>query len=232
MARIKQECAEKGSQKWLQLAVNDYSELFNTLVAQQLHPKPSSIEWVSPLRCDDYAEYRDGDFIDRLGLELKNCPLNTFWPARGPWWDGLAKTDKDQVLLVEAKAYIGEMKGKGSNATSCKSRDMIACILAKTQTFLCAKQSCDWAKSPYYQYANRLAHLFLLAELNGIDAYLLNIYFLNDARKKGPNSSDFWEGAIHKQYEEMGLLQDHALADRIVNLYMDVRKLDRRGTNM
>ena len=225
MARKPQECAKKGSMKWLQLAINENSSLLNTLIARHLHPKPTIIEWFSPLRCDEYAEYSDRNFIDRLGLKLKNCPLNKFWPERGPNWDGLAKTDKGQVLLVEAKSYIEEMREKGTGASSDASIAKINCSLKKTQKFLDADLSEDWSKYPYYQYANRLAHLYLLAELNGIDAYLLMIYFLNDSDMGGPDSSGLWKVAIQKQYVDMGLPQNHRLSDRVINLYLDVCEL-------
>lgn len=218
--------AIKGSEKWIQLAVNDYPGVLYDHVAPQLHMKPSRISWLSPLRNDEYTEYSDQKFIDRLGLKLKSPSLSEFWPKRGgPTWDGLAKTDRSQVLLVEAKAYIDEIKGKGSGANCCKSKKKIARSLAETLKFLGENQSIDWAKSPYYQYANRLAHLYLLAVQNSIDAYLLMIYFLNDVDMGGPNSSDLWEVAIQNQYVDLGLPQNHRLSDRIVNLYLDVHEL-------
>ena len=79
--------------------------------------------------------------------------------------------------------------------------------------------------SPYYQYANHLAHLYFFAELNGIDAYLLAIHFLNDGEMGGPHSSDLWEDSIQKQYANLGLSQDLQLRDRIINLFLDVREL-------
>ena len=225
MARRLQSCAKKGSKRWLQLAVNEYPNVFCIRIAQQLRPKPSFICLSSPVRGDEYAEYVGRDFTDRLGLKLESRSLDSFWPKRGPNRDGLARTDAAQVLLVEAKAHIGEMKEGGSTASSYKSIELIASSLKETQQFLGAKQSVDWSKSPYYQYANRLAHLYLLAELNGIDAYLLMVYFLNDVDIGGPNSSDLWEDAIRNQHKDMCLRQDHQLSDRIVNLYLDVREL-------
>lgn len=121
MARFAQECAQSGSQKWLQLAVNEYADLLVTPISEYLHPKTSEIEWLSPLACDDFAEYRDEDFIDLLGLELATYPLSKFWPKVGPQWDGLARTDRSQVLMVEAKSYAAELAGKGSQATNCDS---------------------------------------------------------------------------------------------------------------
>lgn len=83
----------------------------------------------------------------------------------------------------------------------------------------------DWGKHPYYQYANRLAHLYLLTELNGIDAYLMMIYFLNDKEQKGPCQISEWEEAIRKQNICLGLPNNHRLSDRVIPLYPDVEEM-------
>jgi len=44
------------------------------------------------------------------------------------------------------------------------------------------------------QYANRLAHLYLLCVENDVDAYLVMLYFYNDAEMDGPISVDQWRG--------------------------------------
>ena len=227
MARKPQSCAEKGSKKWLQLAVNERPVLLGSQIVQQLRPNPSVIQWFSPIECDKYAEYSDQDFIDLLELELRGCPLERFWPKRGgPNWDGLAKTDRSQVLLVEAKAHFGEMAGSGSSATSPTSIERIDLSLKRTQQFLGASQSVDWARSAFYQYANRLAHLYLLSELNGLDAYLLMVYFLNDVEMQGPSKISEWNDANCEQFSKLGLPNCHQLSDRIINLYVNVRDLE------
>ncbi len=226
MGRNPKNCAKKGSTKWLQRAVNDHPDLLGSRVASFLLPNPSNIEWFSPIECDEYAEYSDQRFIDLLDLELRSCPLARFWPTRGgPNWDGLAKTDLSQVLLVEAKAHVEEIKEKGSGASSQKSIDKINCSLKETQKFLGADLLADWSKYPHYQYANRLAHLYFLSEKNCIDAYLLMIYFLNDEDMGGPDSIGQWEAAIRTHHEGMGLRKDHRMSDRVINLFLDVREL-------
>ena len=226
MARTPQGFIEKGSQRLLQLAVNEYPELLRARITQQLQSTISAVEWFSPLECDEYAEYSDQDFIDRLGVKLRKNPLDDFWPKRGgPQWDGLATTVKGQILLVEAKARINETKGSPSCAKSPKSIAKIDSSLKKTQKFLGANPSVNWANSTYYQYANRLAHLYFLAVLNEIDAYLLMIYFYHSANGNSPDSQDKWKVAIREQYSKMGLPQIHRLSDRIVNLHIDARDL-------
>ena len=43
------------------------------------------------------------------------------------------------------------------------------------------RSTCDWSGT-FYQYANRLAHLYLLHELNDVDAWLVFVYFVGDSR--------------------------------------------------
>ena len=40
---------------------------------------------------DNYAEYYDDAFLNRLGVKELKQPLLEFWPASGPRWDGLAR---------------------------------------------------------------------------------------------------------------------------------------------
>ncbi len=223
MSRVQQKPAKKGSQKWLQLAANKRQKLLDALITPQLGTSLPSIEWLSPLQSDDYAEYRDREFLSRLRLDLKHYPLEQFWPKSGPQWDGLAKTNNDQILLIEAKAHIGEMRSSGSGASDPISRKKIAHSLQETQRFLGARRSVDWARSPYYQYANRLAHLYLLAELNGFDAYLVMLYCLNDVDMNGPQESREWKVAIQEQDAALGLPDVHQLSRRVIHVWLDIQ---------
>ncbi len=224
--RVKcKEPATKGSQKWLQTLVNECREML-PLPPGKLQSKPSDIQWLSPLQSDEYAEYRDQCAIDRLGITLKQCPLEQFWPKRGPQWDGLAKTCDDKMILVEAKSRTKEMEGRGSTSQNQNSKQIIGRSLHRTRQFLNADRgAADWISSPYYQYANRLAHLYLLAELNDIDAYLMMIYFLNDKEQNGPRQSSEWKEAIRKQNSCLGLCNNHRLSDRVITLYPDVTEM-------
>jgi hypothetical protein len=138
---------------------------------------------------DDYAEYRDRAFIERLGVTLEQTPLNAFWPRGGPVWDGLARTDRGQVVLVEAKAHIPEGVTSPMGAKSPQSVEMIQSSLAETKAYLRSNTPADWTQI-FYQYANRLAHLYFLRVKNDVDAYLLMLYFYNDSEMGGPTSID------------------------------------------
>lgn len=50
--------------------------------------------WLSPLQDDDYAEYRDAEFLHRLGLDELVPSLKQFWPRSGPEWDALSKSER------------------------------------------------------------------------------------------------------------------------------------------
>src|SRR5262245_60427391 len=115
MGRFKQAACAKGSQRWLQHLVNRAPSLLDERIG--LGP----IEWRSPLLDDDYAEYRDGAFLDRLNVTLAKRPLSTFWPRGGPQWDALGRATSGEVVLVEAKAHLHELYSPATAATADES---------------------------------------------------------------------------------------------------------------
>ena len=62
----------------------------------------------------------------------------------------------------------------------------------------------DWSKQ-FYQYANRIAHAYLLNELNGIPAKLVFVYFIGDEDMKGPAARHEWETAVETVHGALGL---------------------------
>ena len=118
------------------------------------------------------------------------------------------------------------MQGPGSAAKSRKSIDRIVESLRETQHFIGVDDSVSWLASPYYQYANRLAHLFLLRELNGLPAYLVMLYFLNDTEQGGPSEVAEWGDAIAKEEKALGISHPHPLSDYVVDTFVDVRELE------
>src|SRR3972149_1570207 len=110
MPRKEQQTAKRGSQKWLQVLVNDKPEILDREIAQLLQlESDNQIEWLSPMKDDAYAEYSDDEFLERLKVNLNQVTLGNFWPRRGPVWDGLGRTNRGDVILLEAKAHIAEM---------------------------------------------------------------------------------------------------------------------------
>jgi len=204
LARIAQRPAERGSQHWLQLLVSRGPGLFAEQVLPKLHPpSDGSIEWLSPVLSDYFAEYRDAAFLKRIEVALPRRSLSSFWPPRGPVWDGLARTSRGDVLLVEAKANIPELASPPTKA-SPRSATLIESSLTEAKPAFGAPPEAEWS-STYYQYANRLAHLYLLRGLNQISAYLVFLYFTNAHDVSGPCSEEEWRPEIHRLHEALQL---------------------------
>lgn len=215
MGRFPQQSAPKGSQHWLQWLVNDSPELFDQRTGL------GRIDWRSPLRADDFAEYRDQAFLDLLSIELPTRPLASFWPRRGPQWDALGRARSGEVILVEAKAHVNELCSPPMEASAEASRRRIKASLSETAQGLGVPSGHDWWQR-FYQYANRLAHAYLLDRLNGIPTRLVFLYLVADADVGGPTSRAEWQTEIRKVHAELGLARLPAF---VTDVYIDVRKL-------
>jgi hypothetical protein len=220
MPRIEQGPGLKGSQKWIQKLVNEKPDLFNSLIRAQLDlPDTDKITWHSPLSGDEYAEYQDQTFLDIMGIKLPNVSLSDFWPSRGPVWDGLGKSETGKVFLIEAKSHIPELLSPKTGA-GVKSLRKIKKSLDETKSFLNSNSEHDWT-STFYQYTNRLAHLYLLRVLNEVPAYLVFVYFVNDKDMNGPKSIDEWNGALSLLKSYLGIGQ-HKLSKFITDIFIDI----------
>ena len=213
-----------GSQNDIQLLANKYKKLLDEEISK-IKKETVELEWFSPLKDDDYAEYADQCFIDRLGISDRILvQLKDFWPKGGANWDGLAK-DGETVFIMEAKAHISEIKIESTGASG-ESLELIEKSLNETKEFLNIKSDISWCKENYYQYANRIAHLYYLREKNKIDAHLLFIYFLNDksVTEKEETKED-WEKAINGIYNKLELKENNKLSKFIHHIFIDVESL-------
>jgi hypothetical protein len=181
------------------------------------------ISWLSPIDNDAYSEYSDDAFLERLNINLSKNSLETFWPKKGPVWDGLGHTSRGDIILLEAKAHIAEMVSPPTAAGEV-SLPKIRKSLDDTKKFLGSTSLHDWA-STFYQYTNRLAHLYLLRELNGLPAYLVFLYFVNAADVTGPKTREEWEGAIKLLHNFLGINR-HKLSAYVIDVYIDVGELE------
>lgn len=214
LTRLPQKPAERGSQCWLQQAVESAPALLQP-------PRWPVLEWRSPSRADDYAEYMDAGFLHVLGLAHLAPALAEFWPRSGPRWDGLAVFEGG-VVLVEAKARVAEAISTPCAAGPASAR-RIADSLSRAKQALGADDRSDWTRV-LYQYANRLAHLWFLRE-HGIDARLLFVDFLNDAERGGPAHAESWAAAYAMADHALGLPAAHPLRSAIAHVHPDVRAL-------
>lgn len=212
--RVKQPIGTKGSLKWLQIAVNHAP---HTLQPTHL----PDITWLSPLQADELAEYRDGAFLERLSLEPLRSDLQAFWPRGGPQWDALGMTDHGPVL-VEAKAHLSEFFSPGTQASE-ESRRKICASLNRVKSDLGVTSATDWSQT-FYQYTNRIAHLWWLRQ-HGIDARLLFVSFLNDTEMSGPRYRETWDAAFATADHALGLKAKHRLSRYICHMTPDIRQL-------
>ena len=219
MGRFPQPPSNKGSQKWIQRLINEQPEQLNSQIRAKLNlPKDEYIQWLSPLKTDKYSEYRDKEFIDLLGVKLKKKTLEDFWPRGGPQWDALGKSRSGKLFLVEAKSHIKElistMKAKDKDSARRIRRN-----LQETKRFLGSNAEVDWSCG-FYQYVNRLAHLYILRQ-NGLSAHLLFIYFINDFEMKGPPTIHEWKGAIELLHSYLGIRR-RKLQDLVADVFIDI----------
>jgi hypothetical protein len=222
MGRFKQPYNGKGSLKALQELVNKYPSFFENEIRKSF-PELQNIEWVSPLCNDDMAEYRDQDFLNRLGLN--HLSLISFWPNGGPQWDALGRIERaggPDVILVEAKANLSELRTVGTKATSSSSLNLINKSLKEVKDYLGVASAPNWAEL-YYQYCNRLAHLYYLRK-HKVNAYLVFVYFIGDRSVNGPETKEEWLVEIKKMKDKLGLPEEIKLSRYITDLFIPIER--------
>jgi len=203
--------ALRGSQRQLQDYVNSYPDALSDAILQQLpagvRDLGARIRWVSPLARDSYREYRDAEFLERVGLGGFAGDLADFWPGLGPSWDALGVISdslgrmKPGVILVEAKSHIAEIYGSGCQA-SRKSLLKIEAAIGHARSWCGVSTGENWL-GPLYQSANRIAHLYLLYERLRTPAWLVNLYFTGDPI--GPADRPAWECEVARVKTQLGL---------------------------
>ncbi len=222
--RVKQPEGNRGSLKWIQRAVNTNPDILNELLLPKLDCA-TNITWRSPLADDEYAEYRDADFLQLVGAGHLTTDLARFWPSRGPQWDALAVTDAagGGMLLVEAKAHIPELCSPGT-AAGWPARHKIEEALSETAMFVHASPCAPWHEV-FYQLANRIAHLYFLRK-NNCNAWLVLMNFVGDKEMDGPSSELEWKAAYQVARHVLGIPKRHPLARYIIDLYPDVKTFE------
>jgi hypothetical protein len=142
MDRYPQPSDGHGSLRDIQVLVNRFPDMFTNKIKENIVIKSNRIDWVSPLKDDDYSEYRDNGFIEKLVIQNLKLPLAAFWPAKGPQWDALGKGDHEEYFLVEAKANIDEIVSAETKATG-KSLELIKKSLDGLKKYLKVNNKVD-----------------------------------------------------------------------------------------
>jgi hypothetical protein len=129
--------------------------------------------------------------------------------------------------LVRGSQGFGLIYREGINLISpCQSvfkQQKIRESLDETRRFLNSNSATDWTVG-FYQYVNRLAHLYLLRQLNDKDAYLVFVHFLNDIEMFGPVTVVEWRAALDLRKTYLGLGK-HNLQKYIVDIFIDVSQI-------
>jgi hypothetical protein len=222
MGRYIQPTGMLGSLKWIQRSVNQKPACPLDQMILSALDGATKVSWLSPLSSDEFAEYRDAAFLEKVGTAHLVPELECFWPRWGPQWDALGCSDAEDVLLVEAKAHIKELFSPPSRAGS-SSRAVIDRAFHETASHLGAGLRVQWADI-FYQLANRLAHLYFLRK-HGVKAWLLLVNFVGDAEVNGPTSRLEWMAAYQVVWHALGVEDRSSLSAYIIHIYPDVRTL-------
>ncbi len=222
MDRYPQVSDGRGSLRDIQVLVNRFPDFFTRKIKEHIRIKSDRIDWVSPLKDDEYSEYRDNGFIAKLGVQNLKTSLNDFWPKRGPQWDALGRGRENEVFLVEAKANIEEIISPETKATG-KALELIKKSLDAAKKYLKMNNKADWSGT-FYQYTNRLAHLYFLRTLNNLPAYLVFVYFTGDDSVSGPKSIKEWNAALTVMKRYLGA-SAHKLSKYIAEVFIDVKQI-------
>ncbi len=219
------------SKRWMQFFVNDQPAILNHAIRRATGiASKTDINWRSPLREDRFAEYFDQAFLDRLGISANKVPLKKFWPKGGPHWDGLALTSANEVILVEAKANIVEFASDPCGAVSPASIRRIKQSLSDVQQFMgISGDRCRpelWFNA-FYQYVNRIAHLYFLRELNSIPTHLIFLDIVNDpdSGKDSVTSAEEWKSLVRLVEACLGISQGKNLMKHVHHIHFDVGDL-------
>ena len=225
--------AQHGSQKYLQDLVNNTPNYLNDLILSKSTSlsdySNGEIEWVSPLKEENYKEYRDDQFLWPIRQAWYYKKLGEFWPSIGPQWDALAivygADGSEGVILAEAKANTSEL-GDYKYACQAESQNSIAKIQASfriVKEALGADINSDWL-GDYYQYANRIAHLYFLQEICEVPTWLVYTYFVNGWENEDPSMAQHWKESIANIYKRLGLPANHLLSDRLINIFPNLNQ--------
>lgn len=171
-----------------------------------------------------------------LGAQSALNKWKDYWPTRGGTmnWDAVGYGKRGQqsvLLLVEAKAHIGEIKDvkNRSDTMSSASQKRIQAAFSATQEWL-SVTLCDWLDSPYYQYANRLAVLHYLQQ-HDIAACFLPLYLCGDKNPRlrqndlCPAKRSEWTAALAEMDKTLGIGAVDKACFGIHPMFVDVKSI-------
>ncbi|MBN2877810.1 MAG: hypothetical protein JXL85_09200 [Bacilli bacterium] len=205
---------KKGSKFWIQEFINTEKCTQLNEEIKRIFKHIKTVTWVSPLKADNYKEIKP-----KTLKILKNADFK-FWPNNGPWWDAIGIANGDEVVLVEAKGHIQELKSK-CTATSHQSIMLIKKSMKIAHDNLGQNLfNEDLWLTKYYQYANRLSWYYHLKR-QGKKVILLFIDFVNDYTHISTGLEKWRTNNEALDYLMFGKLNED---EQIKHIYLDVQK--------
>ena len=183
-------------------------------------------------------EWRGVDFLGDERPDLVRAYRSDFWPQTGnvPNWDAIGRRetgDGPEWLLVEAKGHLRELDQActAKAASLGGSREAIAERLDEVKAAISPGNPNDWL-AHYYQFANRLATLWFLAE-HGVQARLLHVCVVGESHfRDAPRSAEEWRrgrdgvGGLDAMHGWFGRPFEHPLEARLHDLFLSVAVKD------
>jgi hypothetical protein len=182
-------------------------------------------------------EWRGVDFLAPTCPDVVAAYRSGFWPQTGnvPNWDAVGHRYvdyRDEWLLVEAKGHLRELDQTcaAKSRSVGGSREAIGERLDEVRAAVSPGNTNDWL-AHYYQYANRVATLWLLLE-HGIEARLLHVCFLGDDFPDAPATADEWHQGrgrtpgLDAMHAWVGRPFTPEIEDRIHEVFLSVDQRD------
>ena len=208
----------KGSKRCLQAYLEDdekRKDLEDKVCAINTEWEVTELVWLGPKKSDsgwDWKELTGNAFWRAIGVNPKET--RTFWPARGPHWDAVAKLTLDdnthRYVFFEAKANVDELK----SWMRSKSKNSINIIEKSLNKYVTNATTC------YYQTSNRIAHKRFLDEIRGTDYAVLCYLIFHDDKTHKPTTKSQWGPALKIEHDAFNL--DEEQASMLFNeIYLD-----------
>jgi hypothetical protein len=231
----------KGSMRHICWYVNEASAILNAALfgsswslAAAAAADPT---WISPLADEDYEECWNERFLERLDLLASHLDaFHEFWPFKAwvngkvnwqgtPHWDALArvplKDGRRGAIMVEAKAHRGELvKPKDRSGAKPDSLEKIRKSFAEVRDFYEIKQGVPPWETRYYQFCNRLTHLWWMNKPADVPTWLVWVLIVDDPVWPDRMTAPEWHEAFQAIKGEVGLYTGHRLEDRISVVYL------------
>lgn len=136
------------------------------------------VQWVVPEEGAVSGALSGEAALDRLGVHLHERPLASFWPNGGPRWDAVGRDAAGAAVFLHVRASILDLVSAPAEHGRTE-RVWAADSVEQMRERLGAEGPLDWAAT-FFGLTSRLAHLHLLRELNGVEAWIVCVHLTSE----------------------------------------------------